>query len=186
MYTIYIHINKLNKKAYVGMTKQMPKIRWAKGEGYKSQSYFYTDICKYGWENFEHILLAQVPSYEKADELEAYFIAYYDTTNPDKGYNQQKGTGELAEATLLRRAQSSTRSTYYQYDLHYNLINTWYSGLELKKAGYSMPSIYACCANKIQTYKNYIWSTTPLEHPALIHNNFINQLYTNWLNAQDS
>lgn len=57
MYSIYVHINKLNHKMYFGITKQNPKRRFRDGEGYKSCTKFYKAIQKYGWDNFEHIII---------------------------------------------------------------------------------------------------------------------------------
>ena len=52
-YKVYVHINKINGKRYYGITKQKRiKRRWENGKGYKKQSYFYSDIEKYGWGNF--------------------------------------------------------------------------------------------------------------------------------------
>ena len=44
MYTIYKHINKINNKIYIGVTKQKPEQRWAHGEGYKNNTHFYSAI----------------------------------------------------------------------------------------------------------------------------------------------
>jgi len=51
-YKIYIHINKVNGKMYVGITKQTPEDRWKNGTGYDTSPKFYNAIKKYGWENF--------------------------------------------------------------------------------------------------------------------------------------
>lgn len=34
-YTVYKHTNIINKKVYIGITKQNPIERWRNGEGYK-------------------------------------------------------------------------------------------------------------------------------------------------------
>ena len=56
-YTIYIHRNKINNKLYIGQTCQTPEKRWDNGRGYKTSERFYNAIQKYGWNNFEHIIL---------------------------------------------------------------------------------------------------------------------------------
>ena len=38
MFTVYCHINKINGKKYVGITKQNPEIRWHSGNGYNNNA----------------------------------------------------------------------------------------------------------------------------------------------------
>lgn len=69
-YTVYIHIFP-NQKKYVGITGQRTKDRWrVNGNGYKPQKLVYRAIKKYGWENIEHIIVAENLSVTKAGELE--------------------------------------------------------------------------------------------------------------------
>ena len=88
-YSVYIHTNKINGKRYIGVTTMIPEKRWANGEGYKNQ-FFYRAIQKYGWDNFDHFIL-EVDSQELMYKLEQQYIDYYQTTNPDKGYNVSLG-----------------------------------------------------------------------------------------------
>ena len=90
-YTIYCHKNKINGKVYIGQTCQETNRRWRNGEGYSHCSYFYAAIQKYGWDNFEHIILMDNLSLEEANKEEENFIKMYDSINPDKGYNLEKG-----------------------------------------------------------------------------------------------
>ena len=57
-YTVYMHITP-NNMAYVGATSQDYKLRWQNGTGYRKQELFYTAIQKYGWDNMQHIILAE-------------------------------------------------------------------------------------------------------------------------------
>jgi predicted GIY-YIG superfamily endonuclease len=57
MYSVYIHINKSNNKKYIGITSQKPEKRWGNGKNYKKNTYIRRAIDKYGWDNFEHIIL---------------------------------------------------------------------------------------------------------------------------------
>ena len=86
-FKVYVHINKNNNKAYVGMTKQNPEYRWgSQGQGYRVQPKFYNAIQKYGWNNFEHLILADnIKSEEEALEIESYYIEIYDSI--ENGYN---------------------------------------------------------------------------------------------------
>ena len=59
-YCVYMHRNKINNKRYFGQTKHVdnPEKRWGiNGEGYIGNSFFTNSINKYGWDNFEHIIL---------------------------------------------------------------------------------------------------------------------------------
>lgn len=57
VYTVYMHVSPSGKR-YIGITSQKVEKRWANGKGYKTQQYFYRAIKKYGWNNFQHIIVA--------------------------------------------------------------------------------------------------------------------------------
>ena len=87
-YVVYMHKNKINGKVYIGITKQDVKKRWSGGYGYVKNKYFYSSIKKYGWDDgFEHIILFEKFTLEEANKKEMELIKYYDSTNPEKGYN---------------------------------------------------------------------------------------------------
>ena len=65
---VYTHTNKINGKKYVGQTCQIPEKRWKNGNGYKRNPYFYNAIQKYGWDNFEHQILASDLTLEEASQ----------------------------------------------------------------------------------------------------------------------
>ena len=90
-YKVYKHTNKINGKIYIGTTKIELKYRWNNGKGYKTNEEFTYDINKYGWSNFEHEVLFDNLTKEEAEWLEKMYIALYDTTNEEKGYNQSFG-----------------------------------------------------------------------------------------------
>lgn len=70
-YKIYMHKNKINNKIYIGQTKQSLNSRFKNGNGYQSCPLFFRAIKKYGWENFEHIILEEnISSLEVANERE--------------------------------------------------------------------------------------------------------------------
>lgn len=97
IYFVYIHINKINGKVYIGQTSQFPiSRRWgAHGrkylrkdkEGNFSQPSIARAILKYGWENFEHYVLEANLTMEEAAKKERYYIKKYNSRNKENGYN---------------------------------------------------------------------------------------------------
>lgn len=90
-YKVYAHINKVNGKIYIGMTHQEPKRRFRSGFGYRHNKEFYSDIVKYGWDNFEHKIFYDNLTEEEALKKEADIINKYNSTNKEKGYNKSIG-----------------------------------------------------------------------------------------------
>lgn len=89
LYTVYEHINKTNNKKYIGITSHKnPSDRWgSNGVNYKANKHFYSAIQKYGWDNFEHIILFTGLSQEDASMKEKELIQQYNSTDPEFGYN---------------------------------------------------------------------------------------------------
>lgn len=88
-YCVYMHKNKINGKAYVGQSCNI-KVRWHP-KSYSSSPYFYKAILKYGWDNFEHIILEDNLTVQEADKKEKYYIDYFNTLNRQYGYNLKQG-----------------------------------------------------------------------------------------------
>lgn len=110
-YIVYMHINKINNKKYIGQTNQGLKKRCgSQGQRYKKQP-FYNAIKKYGWDNFNHIILKQNLSEEEADFYEQYFIKKYNTTNKKYGYNVTLGGNSN---TLNKKQKEAIRQLNYQ------------------------------------------------------------------------
>lgn len=103
MSIIYLHRNKINNKVYIGQTIQNnPNSRWKNGHGYKTCYYFYNAIQKYGWDNFEHIILEQNDNWTQ-DELnnkEKEYINLYQANNPQYGYNTTDGGSTISKNAL--------------------------------------------------------------------------------------
>ena len=85
MYTVYLHVNKINGKKYVGQTCQKVSDRWGNGSTYSNSKHFYRAIKKYGWDNFNHFIIVDKLTKDEADSLEIKLIKAYDTTTT--GYN---------------------------------------------------------------------------------------------------
>ena len=107
MFTIYLHKNKINNKVYIGQTIQDNlNDRWKNGFGYKTCTYFYSAIQKYGWENFEHIILEQSENWSQEDlnKKEMYYINFYQSNNPRYGYNITEGGQNSISPNALPKA----------------------------------------------------------------------------------
>lgn len=102
-YFVYQHINKLNGKRYIGITKQMPESRWGlSGVNYKNSCpAFWNAIKKYGWDNFSHQIVQEGLSKDAACEMEIQLISTYKTQDRRYGYNILEGgsTPSIPEET---------------------------------------------------------------------------------------
>lgn len=77
-----------NNKVYIGITsKNSVKKRWLHGRGYKTQQLMWRAIQKYGWDNIEHIIVAENLTPHQACDMEIDLIAKYRANEPDFGYN---------------------------------------------------------------------------------------------------
>ena len=103
---IYAHKSPSNKY-YIGQTVTSLQKRFGPdGKRYFSQNTpFYNAIKKYGWENFEHIVVETIETdceevlYQKLNELEIFYIKKYNSKTPN-GYNiREGGNGPLGEET---------------------------------------------------------------------------------------
>lgn len=89
---VYVHINKINLKRYVGITsREKAEHRWQNGYGYKENTHFSNAVRKYGWDNFEHIVLISGITEVKAKELEKFYIDFWHTQDRNYGYNMTSG-----------------------------------------------------------------------------------------------
>lgn len=92
-YLVYKHTAP-NGKVYIGQTCQSLERRCRKdGIGYKGSYHFYNAIQKYGWNNFKHEVISTELTKEEADWLEKYLIRYYNSDDPNYGYNLTAGGG---------------------------------------------------------------------------------------------
>ncbi len=94
IFTVYVHVFP-NHKMYVGLTSTKVNQRWDNGKGYNNQNLMRRAITKYGWGSIEHIVIAERLTQEEAYQLEIDLIKYWNTTNPEEGYNNSSG-GEFA------------------------------------------------------------------------------------------
>lgn len=95
MYSIYKIVNTVNGKVYIGQTSKDIYCRMSahmKAARKRVNRRLYDAMNKYGVENFTIDLIEKCTKYD-ADDKEIYWIAFYDSTNPNNGYNMTPGGG---------------------------------------------------------------------------------------------
>lgn len=149
-YIIYLHVNKINNKVYVGITKHSnPELRWRCG--YKNNSYFNYSIKKYGWDGFEHIVLFRNLPKEIACKLEVKLISRY----RKKGIFTEEGKKRIYSA--VSKAKSVP---VLCYSLDWIFIRKYKS---ISEANMSFnkeakrPDIYRACRDSTKSAYGYRW-----------------------------
>lgn len=92
-FIVYEHVNLFNNKRYIGITSQIPEVRWQRDGGYRENTIFFRAIKKYGWDNFEHNILYEGLSNREALEIESTLIKKYKSLGVS--YNISDGYEEL-------------------------------------------------------------------------------------------
>lgn len=92
-YIVYCYWQPQADKMYVGISSTGRIKTRARGKyrGYKECRHLYAAIEKYGWDSFVKDVLQSGLTKEEAEEWERYYIKKWDLTNPEKGYNIQRG-----------------------------------------------------------------------------------------------
>lgn len=104
---IYKITNRINGKVYIGQTIQPLTTRWRKHCNSSSCcKYIHSAIAKYGKENFTVEQIDVACDRDELDSKEIYWINFYDSMNPEKGYNLTSG-GEHKEVSDIVKKQIS-------------------------------------------------------------------------------
>jgi len=110
---VYAHILKKDNRAYIGITgKENPVWRWGThGEGYTTpineklhHRKFANAINKYGWDNFDHIILEENLLPEEAEKLEVEYIIKFNSIK--NGFNQD------SEGNAFKNIQKKQNSSF--------------------------------------------------------------------------
>lgn len=119
-----MHKCKVNNKVYIGITNNTER-RWRTGgieyKPHKDENQnrpFWNAIKKYGWENFENIILEQGLTFDEAIEVEKGYIDLYDSTNRRYGYNVSKGGNGGLIYEVHPRGMKGKSQTEYQINSH--------------------------------------------------------------------
>ena len=156
-YCVYKHTLP-NQKVYIGQTCDI-KRRWH-ACNYTGNCYFYNAIQKYGWENISHEILEDNLTLEEANEREKYYIALYQSTNSNYGYNLRMG-GDGGGVVIVKTEKFKERyKRVYQYTLEGDFIAEW-DNLTLAAEGCGaenkITGISQCCNGKRKTAYGFQW-----------------------------
>lgn len=117
---MYVHINKINDKIYVGRTKRNPEDRYGtngtcylrqdKYSGKYLQPLFANAINKYGWDNFEHEVVASNLTEEESRNFEKLLINILHLNDKEFGYNMTDGGEDLTNFWSEERKKNHSDS----------------------------------------------------------------------------
>lgn len=135
VHSLYIHINKVNGKVYVGITKDVGARWYGNGIGYKGSPVFYKAIEKYGWDGFDHIILKNNFTRNEAEMAEIELISKLKSNNPEFGYNIEAGGAGSYRTSFIKdnRRRTVWDRTREKYGFPYACLSisnrqflTWY------------------------------------------------------------
>lgn len=144
MLYIYCFINKITGKRYIGQTNNIEKRK----RGHKSESFnpkangynlpFHCAIRKYGWENFDFVILEEIGDSfgrEYLNEREIYFISYYQSLINQNGYNYTEGGAGCAKPKLSFSEQVKLSKLFNEEEVRdiQDMLLDRYEYFEIKK-----------------------------------------------------
>ena len=98
---IYKIENMINHKVYIGQSRNISE-RWRahRTRSQTEDTHLYRSIREYGLENFTFTIIEEC-LIEELNDKEKYWIRYYDSNNPDKGYNQTIGGQDEVQLKII-------------------------------------------------------------------------------------
>lgn len=130
-WTVYKHVSP-NGKVYVGISSDIER-RWA-ADGYYyhlSDTLFSRALKKYGWDNFQHIIIATELSKQEACDMEKELIAYYkakkisyNITDGGEGFTGKHSKSHVEHRIESRIANSTTDYLVIDKDFNYVICTT--------------------------------------------------------------
>lgn len=94
---LYLHVNRINKRCYIGITIQSAKLRWGKGNPYRNNRRFANAIKKYGWESFDSFIIAFADDRDVLAEAEKLAITLAGGHKSKFTYNLSPGGETVSE-----------------------------------------------------------------------------------------
>ena len=107
---IYLVTNKVTGKVYVGQTIMGIAARWKGHCNAGKSSRLWLSIQRHGRESFSIEALESAETKQRLDDLERAYIAAYNSTNKDIGYNFERGgSGAPKSKDATERAAAKLR-----------------------------------------------------------------------------
>lgn len=179
-YLVYM-LKAKDGRVYIVMTGQTIEQR-CRSTAYNGCPALEQAIAERGWKYFERSILREGLTKTEAEIIEKEFIALYDSTNHEKGFNVALGgniQGRHSAETLHRMSESqkgrvftdehllklrkpkkggSLRRIVRQYTVDGNFLRDFVSVAEAaKEVGSHTESIIRCCNGKQHTSMGYRW-----------------------------
>jgi group I intron endonuclease len=92
---IYKITNTINNKVYIGLTTCTLEYRWSRhiteSKNQNNKKHLYKSMRKYGVENFTIEEIDNTNDFKELGILERHYISFYDSQDPNKGYNLTAG-----------------------------------------------------------------------------------------------
>ena len=183
--TVYIFVNKINGKVYIGKTIDSYLARWKEHKNLigKSSKHFYRSLKKYGWFGFERFVIYQTPIIKDREECnilildkEMYYIKMFKSNEEEFGYNLTKGGDgpfgmkhSKETLKLLSEQHSGYKHWKYgtkniggipvlQFDINFTFVKEWPSIKEVERElGYKSNIIGRVCNKYLDSAYGYIW-----------------------------
>jgi group I intron endonuclease len=146
---VYLVINKVNGKQYVGQTVKSLETRWKKhlsAVALGSDYYFHKALRKYGSESFSKETLHDCLTKEEMDFVEVFYITLLNTKAPN-GYNSTEG----GEGTVGHK--HSEESIQKMKESHTGFVVTAEHKQKLSKASLGVPKSAKTRANMSEAQK---------------------------------
>lgn len=166
LYFVYVHTNKINGKKYIGITRQLPERRWKKGAGY-DKTYFGNAIKKYGWDCFEHEILAAGLTKEEACKMEIDLILKNKSNVREFGYNISEGGNTCDVLKGKNGIDHPNHQRVKMIDAKTGEVLKIFGAQSgaAQELGISRKGITkACIGVGTATYKGYIWEYADKKH----------------------
>lgn len=119
-FSVYTHTNRKTGKVYVGITSMKPNQRWENGNGYRKNKKFFDDIEKYGWDGFDHEIIATDLTEKQAVSVEKALIAGYESTG--RGYNKSAGGKYVTKCALNSTANQIKNAMKSKLEVYPELV----------------------------------------------------------------